>query len=50
MVEGIEGVEGGVGEEVHVGGGGLFPAHRLVVMCVGGGVGGSWQSKQVLGG
>ena len=35
---GDRGVEGGAGEEVHVGGGGgLFPALRLAVMC--GGVG-----------
>ena len=34
---GDRGVEGGAEEEVHVGGGGLFPALRLAVMC--GGVG-----------
>ena len=44
----VEGLEGGAGEEVHVGGG-LFPALQLAVMCVGRGGGrerggGGWQS------
>ena len=34
----VEGLEGGAGEEVHVGGG-LFPALQLAVMCVGRGGG-----------
>ena len=38
------GIEGGAGEEVHVGEG-LFPALRFAVMCVG--WGGSWADATV---